>query len=278
MRITGTIHSIGDHDVCENYFTSSDLEELEVTKFKGILITASDETLRAASNLLCATVDVYPHQPRGVNDLPCTPENYAHLQARLAHAEDNLAREVRSSQALLTKQTEDKRLMKVYRVKYHEADRARQQAQDRLAAALADLARHPVLPPGALEELANALAGCCSWSLNVNDHRSGYETIRDYLTAHGSEGPDEELIAACEASGAVYELQVYERTPVSFVLIKAPSFAALLDEVRGHEWEHISPVMIRDEHPRTQADDDAAQFAQDLADERGRDEDGNALS
>lgn len=106
MRITGTLHSIGAHRIAGDP-TSEDYPSLE--EFTGILITADEATLRAASNLLCCTVDIYPHP---VNELiagECTPENYAHAMARLAHAEaatpmaDHLAREVRSSQALSTR-------------------------------------------------------------------------------------------------------------------------------------------------------------------------------
>lgn len=91
MRITGTLHSTGTHELVGDH-------NAEV--LSGILVTADDETLRAASNLLCATVDIYPHPVNGLVAGECTPENYAHALARLAHAEDHLAREVRSSQAL----------------------------------------------------------------------------------------------------------------------------------------------------------------------------------
>ena len=88
MRITGTLHSIGIVHECGD------------ETVKGILITTDEATLRAASNLLCATVDIYPHPVNGLVAGECTPENYAHALARLAHAEDHLARAVRSSQAL----------------------------------------------------------------------------------------------------------------------------------------------------------------------------------
>lgn len=88
MRITGTLHSIGTH-------------EIDGEEFNGILIATDDETKRAASVLLFATVDIYPHPVDGLASSTCTPENYAHALARLAHAEDHLAREVRSSQALV---------------------------------------------------------------------------------------------------------------------------------------------------------------------------------
>jgi len=98
MRITGIIRSIGDHDICENY-PQEFHDDLNFDAVKGIVITCGDDTLRSASNLLCATVDIYPHPVDGLQPGECTPENYAHALARLAHAEDHLAREVRSSQA-----------------------------------------------------------------------------------------------------------------------------------------------------------------------------------
>lgn len=88
MRITGTLHSVGTIHECGDQIVH------------GILIVADDETLRAASNLLYATVDIYPYPVNGLVASECTPENYAHALARLAHTEDHLAREVRSSQAL----------------------------------------------------------------------------------------------------------------------------------------------------------------------------------
>lgn len=150
MRITGTLHSIGHHQI----LADASLDD-RPSRFTGILITADEATLRAASNLLCATVDIYPHP---VNELvagECTPENYAHAMARLAHAEassptaDHLSREVRSSQALienlatleaqhaalLAKQAGQERLLSIYRTKYHEADHTLQQAHADLAAA-----------------------------------------------------------------------------------------------------------------------------------------------
>lgn len=97
MRITGTLHSVGTIHECGDQIVH------------GILIVADDETLRAASNLLYATVDIYPHPVNGLVASECTPENYAHALARLAHTEDHLAREVRSSQALAAKQKEQGR-------------------------------------------------------------------------------------------------------------------------------------------------------------------------
>ncbi len=101
MRITGTLLTIGTIHECGDETVA------------GLHITASDDELRNAASMLGATVDIYPHigEPHcsagpdfGWSKTPpleCTPENFAHLQARLAHAEDHLAREVRSSQASL---------------------------------------------------------------------------------------------------------------------------------------------------------------------------------
>ena len=100
MRITGILQTIGDITTCEHN-TDPRGPEYDFQHLKGIIITTdNDDTLRAASNLLCATVDIYPHPVDGLQPGECTPERYAHALARLAHAEDHLAREVRSSQAL----------------------------------------------------------------------------------------------------------------------------------------------------------------------------------
>ena len=214
MRITGTLTTTGTFHICENY-PQEFHDDLHIESTAGIFITADDETLRAASNLLCATVDIYPHPVNGLVAGECTPENYAHALARLAHAEDHLAREVRSSQALLSarsnqardaawaeylnlrkqirkvaaegrtdseeqrtlvaralslarlhnfdpptraleeaqaqhaallaKQAEQERLMKAYRVKYHEAERALNKTQASLGWKQALLAR--CVPP-----------------------------------------------------------------------------------------------------------------------------------
>ena len=98
MRITGTLHTIGTIHICENYRSDA---PVELTEVQGILISTGDkETHEAMCNLISSTVDIYPHPVNGLVAGECTPENYAHALARLAHAEDHLAREVRSSQAL----------------------------------------------------------------------------------------------------------------------------------------------------------------------------------
>ena len=100
MRITGTQHTVGTIHICENYRSDA---PVELTEVQGILISTGDkETHEAMCNLISSTVDIYPHPVNGLVAGECTPENYAHALARLAHAEDHLAREVRSSQALLS--------------------------------------------------------------------------------------------------------------------------------------------------------------------------------
>lgn len=99
MRITGTVHTIGGITICDHN-TDPHGPEYDFQHIKGIIITTDDDdALRAASNLLCATVDIYPHPVDPAVLGHCTPQNYAHALARLAHAEDHLAREARSSQA-----------------------------------------------------------------------------------------------------------------------------------------------------------------------------------
>lgn len=101
MRITGTLHTIGGITTCDHN-TDPDGPEYIFENLQGVIITTDDDdALRAASNLLCATVDIYPHPVDGLQPGVCTPERYAHALARLAHTEDHLAREVRSSQAAM---------------------------------------------------------------------------------------------------------------------------------------------------------------------------------
>ena len=129
MRITGTLHNIGPH-----YLANSEHpRQVAMTPITGILITTDDETLRAASNLPCATVDIYPHPVNGLVAGECTPENYAHALARLAHAEDHLAREVRSSQALADSNRALEALVYEYRMKYIESDRTLEDARETIA-------------------------------------------------------------------------------------------------------------------------------------------------
>lgn len=139
MKITGKLHSFGVLQIAVDVPQSDGWIAKQIRDVKGVLIECTDDaTIRDASELFCATVDIYPHP---VNELiagECTPDNYAHAMARLADAEDHLAREVRSSQALLAKQAEQERLLSIYRTKYHEADRALQQAHADLAVLQAD--------------------------------------------------------------------------------------------------------------------------------------------
>lgn len=81
MRITGTLYSHIAHGNLGAFIQLSEDEVQKVGRFVG------------------ATVDIYPHPVNGLAG-ECTPEHYAHALARLAHTEDHLAREVRSSQAL----------------------------------------------------------------------------------------------------------------------------------------------------------------------------------
>lgn len=97
MRITGTLHSIGHHRVLMPGTNTSGMNEADMLKnFDGVLVN----TEAKAIGMIGTTVDIYPHPVNGLVAGECTPENYAHALARLAHTEDHLAREVRSSQAL----------------------------------------------------------------------------------------------------------------------------------------------------------------------------------
>ena len=131
MRITGTLHTIGTIHICENYRSDA---PVELTEVQGILISTGDkETHEAMCNLISSTVDIYPHPVNGLVAGECTPENYAHALARLAHAEDHLAREVRSSQALADSNRALEALVYEYRMKYIESDRTLEDARETIA-------------------------------------------------------------------------------------------------------------------------------------------------
>lgn len=122
MRITGTLHSVGTHKDDGEFYRPT------------IIITLPDDDIaHTTSNLLCTTVDIYPHPVNGLVAGECTPENYAHALARLAHAEDHLAREVRSSQALADSNRALEALVYEYRMKYIEADRTLEDARETIA-------------------------------------------------------------------------------------------------------------------------------------------------
>lgn len=88
-----------------------------------------------------------------------------------------------------------------------------------------------------MTEIAELLKRCHCWSLNVNEHRAYYESVRDFLTKgdmFGDEDDPETLIAACEASDSIWQLQVYPETPVGFVMLTAPDLDGLLSLARQH--------------------------------------------
>jgi hypothetical protein len=66
MRITGTLHGIDTYEKTSDLTRDGEVVGTAVNYHHGILITADDETLSAASNLLCATVDIYPHPANGL--------------------------------------------------------------------------------------------------------------------------------------------------------------------------------------------------------------------
>ena len=89
-----------------------------------------------------------------------------------------------------------------------------------------------------MTEIAELLKGCHCWSLNVNEHRAYYEGVRSFLTKSdmldSDDGDPEALIAACEASDSIWQLQVYPETPVSFILLTAPDLDGLMTLAREH--------------------------------------------
>lgn len=204
MRITGTLQSIGTHHLVDDP-RKIDTHDEVVNTVHGILITADDDTLRAASNLLCTTVDIYPHPVKELIKGECTPENYAHALARLAHAEassptaDHLAREVRSSQALLAKQAEQERLMTAYRVECNKMTRLYREA-----AAERDEARR------SLEDAQTLLAQCTPPRMFIREDGDGWRLTTDHAsTWHQTEA------AAHAAAWTVWRTEQAEARAVS---------------------------------------------------------------
>ena len=95
MAITGNFSSAG------RFYLIRDPKAYEhVDTVSGIVVEMDDDNLRAAAGrLLGSTVEIWPACAPDLAPGECTPENYAHLKARLADVADNLAREVRSNQA-----------------------------------------------------------------------------------------------------------------------------------------------------------------------------------
>jgi len=173
MRITGTLHGIDTYEKTTD-ITADGVGGTAVTFTRGLLITADDDTLRAASNLLCATVDIYPHPVNGLVRGECTPENYAHALARLAHAEDHLAREVRSSQALAERSQHYQGLL---------ADTAKAMSA-RIAELEADRDRTIVNMQGTIDELVRQLDA-------AKVEASEQKVVVDSLNASLARAPDE---------------------------------------------------------------------------------------
>lgn len=92
MAITGTLAKYGT-------FYVGNFSDEPTSPVDGILVTLDADNVYEAAALLNVKVEIWPVCAPDLAPGECTPENYAHLKARLADAADNLAREVRSNQA-----------------------------------------------------------------------------------------------------------------------------------------------------------------------------------
>lgn len=70
-----------------------------------------------------------------------------------------------------------------------------------------------------------------SLHLTHNDHKSNYESVKDYLLHEDErlEFRSDEDREACITSNEIWELQWYPETPVGFYAIAAPTLEALID-------------------------------------------------
>lgn len=82
-----------------------------------------------------------------------------------------------------------------------------------------------------LEALA---ARCRTFFVRYNDHLSSYGTVEAYLNAPHGVYDEPEATAACIAADRVWEVRVYPKTPVGFLLFYGPELEPLLDEALEH--------------------------------------------
>lgn len=80
------------------------------------------------------------------------------------------------------------------------------------------------------EQFAAILARAFEASVACNPHRSNFATIRAHLVEHRAEPEDATLVAACEASGQVWNCTWWSSSCGSFDFI-APTWPALVRKV-----------------------------------------------
>lgn len=80
------------------------------------------------------------------------------------------------------------------------------------------------------ERFAAILARAFEATVACNPHRSNFATIRSHLIEHRAEPEDEALVAACEASGQVWECAWWSSSCGHFDFI-APTWPALVRKV-----------------------------------------------
>jgi len=242
MRITGTLTSIGDHYLADGP-NNLDTYELDVTAAKGVFITATADILRAAIPLLNATVDIYPHPVDGLRPGECTPENYAHALARLAHTEDHLAREVRSSQALL------------------ERSAALERTFVNMQGTINELVRqNDALRQSASDAAMEAQGRVAEWEVSFKLDAAK----RTIATLTAKQAEQERLMTGYRVK--YHEADRALRQAQADIEAMAPRLSQLRQAAHKHgmSWEEIAAAIA----PRDDEEDD----------ERGRDEEGNALA
>lgn len=107
----------------------------------------------------------------------------------------------------------------------------------------------PITPDEA-RKFGAILARAFSANVECNPHKSGFCTIREHLHDHRSDPEDEAIIAACEATGEVWECAWWSSSCGHFDII-APSWPALVREVI-----EAAPQLLRaDERGNVKHDD-----------------------
>ena len=82
----------------------------------------------------------------------------------------------------------------------------------------------------ALEKLQWMIEICCTVSVEVNDHRAGYETIEQAIEQANetNDGQHDEADAACIVANRRVTLRVYPNTPIGSFVAHGPDLEPLI--------------------------------------------------
>lgn len=171
MPITGRLTTAGRITMCSNY-PQEFHDDLNFDEVSGVVLEMGDTNLRlACGKFLGQRVAIWSAGEladlRGTSAMEPTPEDMQHLAARLAAAEDHLAREVRSNEAaaLVRKDIEKRMAWLDEAAQVDGAEIACLRAikasdEQRLAVMQADLSRIINERDAALAELGESVSEC----------------------------------------------------------------------------------------------------------------------